>query len=235
MSLSKYQDKWTRWHDRKLRLDGEPSSNNGWIYTAYASYLVPRSVNPELLEICYKKCVRDLAPIKVDRSPYKSQPPLSKDEVIGLVHLKLLKPESLKASHWNFCSLPEYDQSKYLLTIKTLLKAVKALWKIRKEHRNYVWQNQVTAAYPLAFRLMPWDTYYVNKYFNRKVKWYETLAFGINYLFVLLGNDDSIRNLTWLQLRDLGHNFLARLLKPKKSFRKYFGIGHPFYHSRLLK
>ena len=37
-----YQDQWTRWHHKKTE-GVNPSSHNGWIYTAYAKYLAPET------------------------------------------------------------------------------------------------------------------------------------------------------------------------------------------------
>lgn len=222
--MNEYQDKWGRYHDKPCHM-GEPSSNNGWIYSAYADVL-GKDLKRNILTVCFQGCVRKENPLKIDRSPNRMFPPISKDEIVGMVHFRLVYRVWLKESHWNFCNLPEYEQKP--LSFKVIIKALIAAWKIRKEHRNHFWQNQILAIYPLAFRLMPWDVFYVKRYFNKKAAWHEALAFALNYLFVLMGSNNSIRNLTWLQCKDLGFERLAKWLNQKKSFMEYFGENHPF-------
>ena len=84
-----YQDKWTRYHHKPVK-DGEPASNNGWIYTSVARKLGFKFDRDKLQE-CYNLCETETVPIKVKRSPDQRFPPLSKDEVIGLISLGLLE------------------------------------------------------------------------------------------------------------------------------------------------
>jgi len=223
MTNKSYQDKWTRYHD-KPTLDGSSSSNNGWIYTAYSRHLAPDTTDSEKLVQCYNKCVRNYLPIKIDRSPDDSTPPLSKDEVIGMVSLGFLNDKELEASHWNFCNL-EYVPEK--LTISAAYKAAKVLYKIRKEHRNYVWQNEIKEAYPLAFFLGPEDQYYVKKFYGKRATLFQFIIFYLNALSVLTYGNKSVRMMLFLKLTDLNH-WLLRFVNKEKYVRNYFGEEHPF-------
>ena len=218
-----YLDKYSRYHDKPCK-NGEPSSNNGWIYTAYAKHLAKDTSSYEQQQICFNECLRSEVPLKVDRSPNDSTPPLSKDEVIGLVSLGFLTAGDLQDSHWNFCNL-EYEPKK--LTIRSIYKAAKILYSIREEHRNYVWQNEVTDAYPLAFYLPPEDQYYVNKYNNQKVSITQFIIFYINTLIVLTKGGKSARMMLWLKLTDMKH-WLLKYVPKEEYVRAYFEEEHPF-------
>lgn len=221
--MAVFQDRWTRWHHKPT--DGlNPSSNNGWIYTAYAKKIFPNSVDHIFLLECYNDCVRSLSPVKVDRSPGMSHPPLSKDEVIGLVSLGLLTRHELESSYYNFCNLEAEFERK--LTFKSFITAVKSLWKIRKEHRNYPWQQSMVETYPLLFKLMPWDIYYVKKHYKKNTSIIEKLAFYLNFIAVTMGDNKSTKMMLWLQLQDLKHP-LRHLIPTEKYIRDYFGPEHP--------
>lgn len=226
-----YQDKWTRWHDRPCENE-EPRSNNGWIYTAYAAHLMKgkNAFDFKMLQKCYSGCNRTIfsSNMKIDRSPGQIHPPISKDEIIGLSSLGMLNVQSLINSHWNFCNLDEYEKEP--LTIKKAWIAVKSLWKIRKEHRNHLWQNQMTETYCLAFRLMPWDTYYIKKDWGFETSIFEWFCFYLNFVVAMLNGSKSSRMLMWLRLKDLGgHKLLLKILNEKKAVETYFGKEHDFY------
>lgn len=222
--MNQYQDKWTRYHDKPCT-DGKPSSNNGWVYTAYSKYLVKDPYNLNSIVKCYLACRVAEYPLRINRSPSKILPPMSKDEIIGLASLGLVSCADLAWNHWNFCNLREYNHKP--LTLSRFLIAVKALWEIRKEHRNYVWEEKITEAYPLAFRLAPWDTYYIRKMDNVKVSIFETICFYLNFFAVLLGSNKSTKMLEWLKVKDLDHP-LKKLINQDRIVRAYFGEYHPF-------
>ena len=154
----------------------------------------------------------------MDRLPNKVEPLMSKDEIIGAVSLGLLQRDDLAKSHWNFCNV-EYEPQK--LTFTRVVKAVKALYKIRNEHRNYVWQEKITDAYPLAFYLTPWNQYYVNRYNGYPTTILQTVTFHANAIKTFINGGRSSRMLLWLQLRDMNH-FLARFAPLKKWVQEYF-------------
>lgn len=230
--MKKYQDKWTRFHDKPT--DGvNPSSNNGWIYSAYSTHLLPNKLDHSELRECYNGCKTSNNPLKIDRSPDQLEPPISKDEIIGLVSLGLLSKEELEDNYWNFCNLPEYKQRP--MTIGVFFKSIKALYNVYKESkdleggakRNYLWKNKVVEAYPLAFRLPVEDIYYVKKVCGDSPSIFETLWFFVAACFTIFNGNRSVRMLLWLQMSDM-YPRLAKLLPKKKWVKDYFREGHPF-------
>lgn len=225
--MNKYQDRDSYWHDREC-IDGEPSSNNRLTYTAYSKYLTPKASQEELLlrRLAFQKCeVSDVPPIKINRLANKPFPPFSKDEVIGAISQGFINAKQLEDSHWNFCNLPEYTPEK--LTFKKAYKAAKILWKIRKEHRNYVWENKLEDAYCLTFWLQPWDQYYVKKFCGEDATLLQTIFFYLNAINVLTKGGKSVRMMLWLQCEDLNH-WLLKFINVKKWVEDYFEENHPF-------
>lgn len=225
MTLTEYQDSATMWHDRKC-INGIPSSNNTWIYTAYSKYLAPKSFLRHEVMQRYLSCARSFDPLKIDRLPQMHTPPLSKDEVIGMVSLGLLTSKELENSHWNFCNLEaEFDRK---LSLGSIYRGIKALWGIRGKHRNTVWAENVVEAYPLAFRLAPHDIYYVKRFYKRSTSLLEKAAFYANFASVYFRGDKSSRMLLWLQLEDMNH-YLLKFIPKKKWVQTYFESEHPFH------
>ena len=118
---------------------------------------------------------------------------------------------------------------KLALTFKNFFKAIKTLFKIRKEGRNYAWQQNMTETYPLLFKLPPWDIYYIKKYYKKKPSLLETILFYLNSISVISGNNGSIQMLLWLQLMDLSMYNMAKLINVKKALKHDFKEDHPFY------
>lgn len=227
--MRNYQDKDTCYHDKPVT-NGEPSSNNPMIYTAYSKYLAPNTIDRHKLIARFLKCTKSLDPVKINRHPGVEKPLYSKDEVVGAVSLGLISDSELSKSHYNFCSQDVEFERK--LSLKSIYGAVKALWKIRKEHRNYVWENRIIEAYPLSFKLPNWDIYYVQKFSGVTPSLFNTVLFYLNFLSVYIKGDRSSRMMLWLQLEDLKHPF--RFIVPKKKWVKdYFEPEHTFV--RLLK
>ncbi len=221
--MSNYFDKYGRVHDKPT--DGHyRSSNNGFIYSAYGRHIIPDRIDTSNIRKCFDKCLRQHVPLKVDRSPNDSTPPVSKDEIIGMVSLGLLSHYDLEQSHWNFCNL-DYEPKK--LTLKAAFKAAKILYSIRKEHRNYMWENKLTDAYPLAFYLGPEDQYYINKLYDKPVTLLQTIFFYINAIQVLTGSNNSAKMYVWLKLEDLKHPLL-RFTNKEAYINDYFEKEHLF-------
>lgn len=221
-----YQDEDTYWHDREC-INGKPRSNNRNIYTAYSKYLAEKTdhITDAKRRLAFEKCVESYEPLKVNRLPDKQEPPMSKDEIIGLVSLGFLEIEDLEKSHWNFCNFEEYKPQK--LTLINAIKAVIKMYQIRKEHRNYFWQNKIESIYCLAFLLPLWDIYYVKKFCHEKTTKLEAISFYLNFIMVFLKGDKSSRMLLWLQLKDMNH-ILCKIVPEKKWIDNYFEDGHPF-------
>ena len=110
----------------------------------------------------------------------------------------------------------------------TYLKAIKALWKIRKEHRNYFWENQIMDAYPIAMKLWWHDRYYINTVAGWGFNPFYWLWFQIYALVTILQKDNiSAQNILWLQLKDIKSSFWIKFIDYKKNFEEYFPSDHP--------
>jgi hypothetical protein len=166
--MSNYFDKWGRLHHKPC-INGEPSGNNGWLFSAYAKK-AGISLNDTLLAECFRDCVRTHPDGQryLVRSPDKELPPMSRDEILGLAYLGLLRKEHLNG--WNFSPYPLPKFS-----LKTLLKQ---LWEFRPEmyryglkgnkklniewkHRNYFWQNNLDQLYRLSFSVPLVDRHFL--------------------------------------------------------------------------
>ena len=95
--MSTYWDSYGRLHHKPC-INGVPSSNNGWMYTAYADKLLTIDLDRNGLIECFNKCIikdaRDNRSFVI-RSPGKDLPPMSRDEILGMAALGLLKPTHL--------------------------------------------------------------------------------------------------------------------------------------------
>lgn len=227
-----YQDKDTFWHDKPSK-DGNPSSNNGFIYTAYAKYLAPYTTDYTKVKARFDKCVKSLDPLRITRLPGQEEPPTSKDEIIGMVSLGLLSDYDLRSNYYNYCSLDVDFERK--LSLKSFWRAVKSLWGIRKEHRNHVWQNNMVETYCLAYKLTPNHIYYVRRMAGKSAGVIPTVHFYLNALFTYFKGKRYSRMILWLKLQDLNHPLL-RFVPKKQWVDGYFEVGHPLRdESKWLK
>lgn len=227
-----HQDKWTRMHDKPTN-GIDPSSNNGFIYSAYTMHVAPELIiKPRIID-CVNKCTVNAFEFKYNRSPNKITPPFSRDEVMGLLSLfkdtdygmELYK--RLKANHWNFCNFKYYQKEP--LTLDKILTAADALYEIRNEHRNHVWQTSRKEAYCLAFRLPPSDIYYVKKLYGDEPSILETIAFYAETIQARYRGTKSTRMISWLKVMDLAYSgilFGYFRENEKQLFLDYFGKDH---------
>jgi hypothetical protein len=143
-----YIDKYGLYHHKPC-VDGEPSSNNGWLYTAYARKL-GLGINRTRLDICYAGCMLHPTKLMISRLPGKTKPPMSRDEILGLVELGYLVYD--KTGTWNFSPrpIPKFN-------IVTLIKQLK---EVKDKHRNYFWENNLDQLYRFAFSVPLVDRHY---------------------------------------------------------------------------
>ncbi len=229
MILSKYQDKNTMWHDKPCR-NGEPKSNNAYIYSAYSKYLSSGSLDHEKVQANFHKCLRSRNPLLVDRIPNKETPPMSKDEIIGMVSLGLLDHRTLKNNHYNFCNIStDFDRE---LTLKSAWIAADTLYSIEAQDRNFFWQQNMVETYCLAFKLAPWDIYYIKRKCGITPTLFERVAFSCNMRSVLKSGNRSTVMMLWLQLRDMGDSRISQI-NLKQAVKDYFGVDHPFYRENF--
>ena len=242
---TKYTDRWTRYHDKPC-VDGEPSSNNGWIYTAYA-HLLGLPVDIRKLSICFKACIVSTDRMVINRTPHKQLPPMSRDEILGLVVLGLLSAKTLEKNHWQFCNLDGFRaiplwRVNWIKAIYVLLKMglarliVTLFYRTRKApdtiadlaHRNSLWAED--DLWNVGFRLPPQDTWYVLKSVNKTPAILHTIYFYLSAWLTVWGKDASGTLILWMKLKDLGmeDSKLFKSINLKKAVGEYFtNTDHP--------
>lgn len=162
--MKTYYDKYSRLHHKPC-VNGEPSSNNGWLYTAYAQKLgLP--IDKQKLWNCYQACFVNGPVPHVTRSPGKALPPMSRDEILGLVALGV--PTRPKKVIWNFSpfAIPKFN----------LIKLVKQLIEVRGKHRNYFWENNLDQLYRFAYSIPLTDRHFILQKFGRFNLFYYIIA-----------------------------------------------------------
>ena len=224
-----YQDKWSRFHDKPCT-NGEPSSNNGWVFSAYAAK-AGLELDETWLGICYKGCRLDSSTLV--RSPgdeIGKSVPISRDEILGLVALGFLVAKKDSKIAWNF--------SPYPLPKLNLFKLFSQLWQLfsfekttvplflgvveiyphlpKLKNRNYFWQNNLDQIYRFAFSIPLVDRYFILKKWNRFC-WYKPshLFYFAVSLFDRIG---SASGLKWLKYGGQDN---------KKAMVKEFPEDHP--------
>lgn len=163
--LPSYQDKYGRYH-HKLCINGEPSSNNGWLYTAYADG-VGLELNYRTLKDCFTQCLNEQGKF-VLRSPGKELPPMSRDEILGAAALYLLKEKHLTG--WSFSPrpIPRFNP----------ITLIKQLWEVKGKHRNYFWENNLDQLYRFAFSVPIQDRDFILDNTNKKVNVFAALFYS---------------------------------------------------------
>jgi hypothetical protein len=170
--MNNYIDKYGLYHHKAV-INGEPSSNNGWIYTAYAQK-VGCPISELDLHLCFQNCEvysPEKAGYILNRLPGKTSVPISRDEILGMTALGVLNLETSRSfDGWNF--------SPYPLPPFSLIKFVKQLWELkprgfplslaypvefRWKHRNYFWQNNLDQLYRFAFSVPLQDRHFMLK------------------------------------------------------------------------
>jgi hypothetical protein len=228
--MSEYVDKYGRWHHKPC-INGEPAGNNGWIYTAYAS-LLGFDVSDVGIWECYQACLVSRYPYVIHRSPNKALPPMSRDEVLGLIMLDCLHPFDLEDQYWQFCDLLTFKH-KSLWEINWI-KALKTAWKIRKAHRNALWEER--DLWHLGFRLPPQDTYFALRYAGVRPHFFHWLYFFISSFLTVKGKPGSGQLILWAKLTSLGlkDSWLCKQINLKAALLDEFGPSHPFLQSKLV-
>lgn len=168
-----YTDKWSRYHDKPT--DGvNPSSNNGWIYTAYfykVNDIYPNlQYTPDLIqagEECAEYRTRHPGLVEYTKSP------ISRDEVLALEYLGF----SLNMQNWMFnpkdrpipkLSIPKLIKQALALIVvipyyKRILGVDVKLWHFELAHRNFFWKNNLDQLYRFAFSVPIQDRYSILK------------------------------------------------------------------------
>lgn len=224
--MNNYKDKFGFYHDKKS-LNKEPSSNNAWIYTSYAKSL-GLTIDYKQLEFFYDVCkINDSNSYWfILRRRGLFYPPISRDEIIGMYSLGF-KP-LLNNKYFMFRAFKNYSFLDYII-------ALKKLFKIRNEHRNYFWEKRLYETFPVAMKIWWHDRYYLDLMSNQNSSFFKWFMFQLYALSTILQNNISAKNVLTLQLQDLNSKFWIKFINKKKNYKKYFEKEHIFntYLERL--
>jgi hypothetical protein len=225
MMMSNYIDFDSFYHDKPV-LNHMPSSNNPWVYTAYAKTLSLTVAEQDWYEHILVNCAKPRDGYLLFRTIKRVMPPVSRDEYLGMA---VLAPDGLYDlmidNNW-------YTYDKDVLDCFTWIDAICAAILIRNEHRNHFWQKEVLPVYKLAFKVWAHDRYFIKRMYGEKTSLIEFFSFYLYAIYGLLFADDGNTNLLWLQLKNL-NSPLHLFINAKKSFLNYFGKDHIFNKKAL--
>jgi hypothetical protein len=201
MELENYMDRYGRVHD-EITTNESASSNNGWLFTAVAHKLgADLNIDPVAARWCVEK---------KERHPFESKtPPISRDEVLGLVALGFMTKKDLK--DWNFSP---YKVPKFSLQ-NLLLQAIKLVdWKkLKLKHRNTFWKEGYDQIYRFAFSVPLSDRHFILKKSGKYNFFYHMIHIAAHFK---QPSDRSARLLRFLKTG-----------KDRAAVLNYFGPDHP--------
>ena len=230
-----------------------PSSNNGFIYTAYYyHYCLAPVPLPQVEELDYEKIANTSLNCVIDnpyddfiirRLPDKDRPPISRDELFGKFALRTLSIETLMDNDWYFYNTakigiaPFYRQVNAIVHVawpeeikfERVNKWYRYKLKITPKHRNYIWVTKLYDAYPISFRVAPYDRHAFRVAHNNRngeeqvnINLFEMIVFYLYYLSTLIKGTAGEKNFCWLQCELMGKYKMAKWLNPEKNFLEYF-------------
>ena len=217
-----YRCKYGLYHHKPVTND-MPSSNNGWIYTAYAKRLGLKVPSADDLGILAIKSMNNTQEgFWTNRLPDMQDPVISHDEILGMLSLGVISDRHLELRNW---SMTTVSDSKY-----SIIEQIKGLWSLRGQHRTYVHRHPVEAAYPIVFKLGPHIRYYAKKLNGKRPSILEWAAFNAGIFLDLVQPSAwaSTHNLSTLMLEDLESKFWIKFYNKKKNYDDYFQDGHVF-------
>jgi hypothetical protein len=189
-----YVDQYGRYHTKPVTPTNPVPTNNGWIYTAYAKK-AGLPIDDYKLRYCLE--LSDQGDGIIWRSPGKELPPMSRDEILGMVELNLIGD----VPNWNF--------SPYPIPKFNLVKLVKQLLEQKGQHRNYFWVNGLDQMYRFAFAVPLTDRHFI---LSKQGK-FNILYWAIAKVDSIIGKDSGIRYLKYG--------------KSKKAMQEEFPADHP--------
>ncbi len=199
--MNNYFDKYGRLHDKPC-VNGQSSSNNGFIYSAYAK--------KGGMEINIPETFATICAIDYKRHPNfvkEDQVPMSRDEILGLAYLGFIS-DKLVNGGWSF--------SPYPIPKFSLFKLIKQAIELRGQHRNYFWKNKLDQIYRFAFSVPIQDRAFILEC------WGETKSLRYFFYKAIAFIDSKIgkpkNGIPWLKY---GGD------KRKKIMQKEFPIDHP--------
>lgn len=209
--MTSYRDKYDRFHNKPVTAKDEYPCNNAWIYTSYVLKTGIYLYKPQHKE-CYEACsIKMQTRTELLRNPGKSLPPVSRDEILGMSYLKVLRPEHLQG--WNF--------SPYPMPKFNLFKLISQLVEARGKHRNHFWQNNLDQIYRFAFSVPFSDRHFLLK------NWGKFQSFNPVHLFYAAFGKISSKfkpnGLDWLKYDEEKGKELAMKEFPEDHPIKLFG------------
>lgn len=194
------------YHDKPC-VDGNPSSNDGLIFTAYAKKLgLP--VNMALIESFWSSLNKGKY-FPIERLPGKKTPYPSRDFFLGAKYLDLINSSNMEFASWNFSpvELPGFN------LLKTIASFVLAIG----EHRNFLWQKELIYSYEFMFSVPLVDRSF--HYIGSKSCPFHYWAISWIDKNILRGSSPSGKLIRWLKY-DIDPG--------EESFIYMFGNNHPF-------
>lgn len=226
--MNNYVDYQGFYHDSPVNEHKQSSSNNGWIYSAYA-FKLGLPVDLKSYEKEYNDSViREKGVTHILRRSFLKDKPNSRDEYLGMSFLGVLKKEHLV--DWNFSPYPvpkfnliklikqlyELSPNVFLISkptkkyekdyIKTFL-GIKVVFR----HRNHFWENNLDQLYRFAFSIPIQDRDFILNGFGKYNLFYDIVS-RVNKLLTYDKN-----GIYWLKY---GGDI--------KNMQKEFPEDHPF-------
>lgn len=222
--MNNYVDLLGRYHDKPIKPDQLFSSNNAWTYTATA-LLLRLPLDRLQLRVAFARCLNGT--ISFHRHPGVTLPPLSRDEVQGALILGLYSTATLINNNYYFCNLGYPKPA-------PLLDQLKTLWRVRKMHRNSIW-NEPTI-WKWSFTLPIQDQYWVDVLEYGRAPIWKTIWFYTSSILTIRKKDPSGCHVLWQKLTHLKQvkkdsiltRLLLRFLKAPDVLKNYFRPDHPF-------
>lgn len=250
--MNNYRDVWGRVHDKTVT-NKEPSSNNGWIYTAYAK-LLGLKLNKDTLSAAFYLSLESLRPLRIKRGwdsqskSFSHHPATSRDEILGLVSLGILDYNDLKDNGFYYYNVESEFKPKL-----NLIEGAKQIYSLRNKHRNEIWKNKsLDQARRLNYTLSPADRYYVKSFTGNEedITPLESLMFYVSVIFSLIklltypkntkSPDSGVSSflIRWMQLTDLYRSgcfgILGVILYKQFNSKKKFMFNTYFEHNHEL-
>lgn len=217
-------DSYGLYHDKPV-IDGKPSSNNGFIYSAYAKKLgLPVG---DLSEV-FNNCLVNGKFIK--RLPNKPLPVVSKDELLGSAALGLLKQHHLNGFNFSPYPSPAFKLRRFLEQLLTFLPTKEPTYHKDQplmgyyiRHRDHIWREKLDQLYGFMFSVPLTDRYFLLD------KWGNYNKFNpIHQIYRLVAKFDSLlpkeNGIRWLKY---GGD------KNMRAMIKEFPEGHPFKEKKV--
>lgn len=243
MRNNNYFDEFRRLHHKPVTNDNPLPSNNGWWYSGI--YEVITGIKKQPYSLYFWVSIRDIKTLDISRHPMdfskshiqkavENAPPLSKDELFGL-NICMQGTDkiqglckALKINNWCFGGVKGLPYWHLYWIPLAIFEGIK--FKLRKEHRNAVWQKPKEYKWlrQMAFRLMPWDIYYMKRSNGVEPTRFETFMWN-NYLHDISDSGSkSSKNLVIGRLYHLGEKKLANeLFDVEQCMKDYFPADHP--------